>query len=425
MLEIHAKIFQIFQESEFDITLNKADFKFSENIENQLKGLNIEYENIRNEILSVEIDNFPVKIYKDFSSYLKLNIVENNNILILNMNGLPYSYITGKTYINFEKKTDNYFFSNAISFVSFIKFLKEQEVDTDEAFHFVDYFNDISRKIIFTSLSDKGRLIVKFYNNIFHFNELINLNNSLESFKNCFLEKNDHLPKFLKGSLIEHASRYESDNRIFNIFKDLNEITNNAKINFEIYLNNLSIDKIRKEYDEYKSKYFKEVSDILNNLTQKIIGLPIVIATTLFAIEKIKETQSFLIILVFIILITNIYMVLLLKINFNDLSYIKVISKQDFKTLKNNNFFKKYPTELEPFSNIKHRIIKRIKHLELICESYFWILGIFNIAIIGLIFKYLKVNNLQISIISLILLFILSISRNAILNNIRNNNLNQ
>ena len=59
-----------------------------------------------------------------------------------------------------------------------------------------------------------------------------------------------------------------------NTTAELNEITNNARINFEIYLNNLSIDKIRKEYDEYKSKYFKDVSEILNNLTQKIIGFP-------------------------------------------------------------------------------------------------------------------------------------------------------
>src|SRR5690606_4683270 len=108
-------------------------------------------------------------------------------------------------------------------------------------------------------------------------------------------------------------------------FEKLNEITNSARINFEIYLNNLSIDKIRKDYDEYKSKYFKDVSEILNNLTQKIICLPIFIATTLFAIEKVKESPIFLIIIIIAILITTIYLILLLRINFYDLKYIDTI----------------------------------------------------------------------------------------------------
>lgn len=421
MLNTHKKIFEIFKESVFEIKPDKVDFQYSESIESQLISLSIEVENIRNVTLSVEKENFPVKIYSDFNSYLKLTEVKNNNnVLILNLDNLPYSLINNSTYINFEEKNENYFFKNAISFNDFIDFLKTLEVDTEDAFHFVDYLNDISRKIVFTSLTDKGRLIIKYHNKISHFDENINLKNSLENFKNCFVEQNHHLPKFLKSSIIAYASRYDSDIRIYSVFEGLNEITNSARINFEIYLNNLSIDKIRKEYDEYKSKYFKDVSEILNNLTQKIIGLPILIATTLFAIEKVKENPLFLILLIIIILITNIYLVLLLKINFNDLTYINTISNQDFKTLKENNFFTKYPKELDIFIKIKSRITGRVKHLSIICESYFWILGITNISIAGLIFNYLNVNLILIFIISLILLFILAISRNSILNNLEN-----
>ncbi|MFV8347194.1 hypothetical protein [Flavobacterium sp. ZB4P13] len=421
MLEIHKNIFEIFKESVFEIKADKVDFQYSANIENQLIALDIEYENIRDKTISVEKENLPIKIYSEFNSYLRLTEIKNNdNILILNVGNLPYSLINNITFVNFEEEPENYFFKNTISFKGFIDFLKSQEVDTEEAFHFVDYLNDISRKIVFTSLTDKGRLIIKYYNQIFHFNERINLNNSLENFKNCFVEQNHHLPKFLKSSIIEYASRYDADNRINNVFEELNDITNSAKINFEIYLNNLSIDKIRKEYDEYKSKYFKDVSEILNNLTQKIIGLPILIVTTLFAIEKVKENSIFLILLIIVIIITNIYLVLLLKINFNDLSYIDAISNQDFKALKENNFFTKYPKELEIFTKIKSRITARVNHLELITESYFWILGITNIIMIGFISSYLNLNLTQIFIISFVLLFILAISRNSVLNNVEN-----
>ncbi|TDW52729.1 hypothetical protein EV144_1011421 [Flavobacterium sp. 270] len=421
MIDIHKKIFKIFKGSVFEIKADVIDFQYSENMEDQLIALRIEYENIRYKTISVEKENLPIKIYSEFNSYLRLTEIKSNDeVLILNIGNLPYSLINNITFVNFEEEPENYFFQNTISFKEFIEFLKSQEVDTEEAFHFVDYLNDISRKIVFTSLTDKGRLIIKYYNEIFHFNEKINLNNYLENFKNCFVEQNHHLPKFLKSSIIEYASRYDANNRINNVFGELNDITNNAKINFEIYLNNLSIDKIRKEYDEYKSKYFKDVSEILNNLTQKIIGLPILIATTLFAVEKVKENSIFLILLIIVIIITNIYLILLLKINFNDLSYIDAISNQDFKGLKENNFFTKYPKELEIFTKIKSRITARVNHLELITESYFWILGITNIIMIGFIFSYLNLNLTQIFIISFALLFILAISRNSVLNNVEN-----
>ncbi|WP_445453529.1 hypothetical protein [Flavobacterium sp. 25HG05S-40] len=424
MLETQKKIFELFNNPGFEIKADKIDFLFSENVENQLKALNIVYEKIRNQILSVEKEDLQLKIYNDFASYLKLTEVNNNlNVLILNQTGKPYSLIAGTTYIDFKEKPENYFFKNAISFYNFIDFLKTQEIDSEEAFHFVDYLNDVARKIVFTSLTDKGRLIIKYHNEIYHFNENFNLNNSLENFITCFAEQNNHLPKFLKSSIIEYASRYDIENRIFKVFEELNDITNSARINFEIYLNNLSIDQIRKEYDEYKSKYFKEVSEILSNITQKIIGFPILIASTLFAIEKVKENPLFLILLIIVILITNIYMILLLKINFNDLTYIDTISNQDFKTLKENNFFTKYPAELEIFTKIKSRIISRIKYLTIITESYFWILGVTNVATIGFVLLYLNLNYTQIFLISIILLFILAMSRNYILNDIENKSL--
>lgn len=416
MIEIHKKIYNLFTQSTFNIEVDKIVFEYSTDTETQLKELNIEIENIRNESIEVEKANFPIKIYEKYDSYLKLNEVNNQNILIINIDDKPYSYIQGDTFINFILEKENFFFINSISYTQFLNFLKEQEKDTDEAFHFVDYYNSTNRKIVFTSLTEKGRLIIKYFNEINHFDEKVDLSKHLNDFKKCFAEEKYHLPKFLKSSIIDFASRYDPENRIYKLYEELNAVINKAKINFEIYLNNLSIDKIRKDYDEYKSKYFKEVSDILNNLTQKIIGLPLLIATTLFAIEKVKENHEFLYVLIAVILITCIYLFSLLKINFNDLDYVDKLSNEDFNTLNENVFFIKYPNEIEIFSEIKQRIVNRINHLKFICQSYFWILGISNVLTIGYIFNYLKVDMKIIFLISFVLLFTMALFRNDILN---------
>jgi hypothetical protein len=418
MTDYHKKIFQIFKNSDFLINPDDIVFQYSANIEKQFSELNIDTLKIREETLTIEKSALNLNVYEKLEDYLNLNEVEKKeNVLIINKENVPFSLIDNITYTNFTLDENNFFFSNSKSFYEFIEFIKSQEIDADEAFHFVDYVNKTNRKIVFTSLSEKGRLIIKYYNEIHNFNYKKNYSTSFEDFKTCFSKDNLHLPKFLKNSIIEFSTKSKNEIRIYEFFENLESIIKTAKINFEIYLNNLSIDSIKKDYDEYKSKYFKEISEILSNITQKIIGLPIVIATTLFALEKVQISIQFLSMIVITILITNIYLILLLKINFNDLSYIKLISERDYKKLISNKFFTVFPNEKEYFIEINTRLSKRIIQLKNICETYFWIIGITNIGLNTLIFKKLHFSNGTIFIISLISFGIFAFARNYILDN--------
>ncbi|MEO0038523.1 MAG: hypothetical protein RIQ59_1734 [Bacteroidota bacterium] len=416
MTDYHKKIFEIFKNSDFLINPDDIVFQYSANIEKQFSELNIDTLKIREETLTIEKSALNLNVYEKLEDYLNLNEVEKKeNVLIINKENVPFSLIDNITYTNFTLDENNFFFSNSKSFYEFIEFIKSQEIDADEAFHFVDYVNKTNRKIVFTSLSEKGRLIIKYYNEIHNFNYKKNYSTSFEDFKTCFSKDNLHLPKFLKNSIIEFSTKSKNEIRIYEFFENLKSIIKTAKINFEIYLNNLSIDSIKKDYDEYKSKYFKEISEILSNITQKIIGLPIVIATTLFALEKVQISIQFLSMIVITILVTNIYLILLLKINFNDLSYIKLISERDYKKLISNNFFTVFPNEKEYFTEINTRLSKRVIQLKNICETYFWIIGITNIGLNVLIFKKLDFSNGTIFIISLISFGIFAFTRNYIL----------
>jgi len=416
MIDNHKHIFEIFKKSEFSINPDDIVFQYSADIEKELSDLNINFLKIREESLTVEKNDLDFYIFEKSNDYLKLNeVVKKGNVLIINKESIPLSLIDGKTFTNFIEDENNFFFSNSISFNEFIEFIKSQEMDSDEAFHFVDYVNKTNRKIVFTSLSEKGRLIINYFNEIHSFDSKINYSIPLEEFKSCFIKENLHLPKFLKNSIIEFSSKSKEEIRVNEFFENLDKIIKNAKINFEIYLNNLSIDSIKKEYDEYKTKYFKEISEILSNITQKIIGLPIVIATTLFALEKIQISLQFLAMIIITILITNIYLILLLKINFNDLAYIKTVSERDYKQLISNKFFTVFPEEKTYFTEIKTRLEKRVIQLKNICETYFWIIGITNIGLNILILNKLEISTEHIFIISLISFGIFAFTRNSIL----------
>ncbi len=417
MINYHQKIYEIFKDAEFTMNSDDIIFQYSANIEKQFSDLNIKIEKIREETINVEKNNLKVSVYERFEDYLKLNEVDKNeNVLIINKENVPFSLFDNQTFINFIQDDNNFFFSNSKSFNDFIEFIKSQDFDSDEAFHFVDYVNKTIRKIVFTSLSEKGRVIIKYFNEVHNFDNKINYSIAFENFKTCFNKENLHLPKFLKNSIIEFSTKSKKEIRIYEFFENLEGIIKTAKINFEIYLNNLSIDSIKKEYDEFKSKYFKEISEILSNITQKIIGLPIVIATTLFALERVKTSVEFMIMIIITILVTNIYLILLLNINFNDLTYIKTVSNRDYKKLISNKFFVIFEEEKKYFTDINARLEKRITQLKNICETYFWIIGITNVGLNVLIFNSLNLSTGFIFTISFITCGIFAFSRNYVLN---------
>ncbi|RYC51832.1 hypothetical protein [Flagellimonas olearia] len=415
MLETHKHIYEFCNELSFDLRGDYIEFRYNDGLIKYLQNNGISFETIRDQSIQITYQDLGFLIFQKPVGYLTIpNVRKELDILILSSDDVPLSFISNQTYLNFEQNKKFYFFSNAKHYVEFIDFLESKDQETEDAFHFIDYANGVNRKIVLTSITEKSRIILKFFKEIQDIPNDKDFSKGLNLFKNCFLQDNFNLPKFLKSSLIKFASRYDYDNRLNLVFQNLREIVDDAKMNFEIYINNLSIDKIRKDYDDYKSKYFSEVSDILKKVSQQIIGFPIVAASTLFAIEKVKSNEIFLWILAFVILVTTIYLILLLRMNFRDLKYVDQLSEKDFQSIKNNNFFIKFPDELTIFNQIKVRITTRIKNLKIVCESYFWILSVANTVLICLMLYYLKIPAGAITFIGLLILFLMIIARNKI-----------
>lgn len=399
--------FRSYQIGASNIEVNKD----SEKLE-KIKNLGFSIENLHDNDIILLKNNF--KIFNSIESFLNYNKISNvDNILILD-NNRQLSFIQNKTYINFKEKEDNHFFTNCISFLSFLKKLKELEDEIDSSFHFVDSYNRDSRKITFVSIAEKSRLTIIYENKLPFFDEKNDYNIGFKNFEKCFENENKNLARFLKTATINTVINYDSQKRLQLFFENLNSIVYKAKVNFEVYLNELSLDKIKKEYDDVKTKYFNNLSDVLSKLTTSILALPIAIATLLFSIEKVKEIQEYLYILIAVILVTSFFISSLLRINFKDLIFTNKLLDKDYNTLIENNFFTKFEEEKETFNEVKDRIIERICYLKLIIESYFWVMNISNIVIIGIILKHLNLTTVQIIIPALLLLLGVGLFRNYI-----------
>lgn len=376
--------------------------------------LNIETEKIHSK-LRLQTSSIQTKVFASVETFLKTKEITDQSNFLIYVNSNIVSYINGITFLNYQEKNDYFLIKNTRTFLEFKSFLKEQEREVDGTFHFVDSYNKDLRKIIFVSLSEKGRLNINYDLTSPLFDETQDFSRGFKRYKDCFNEENSSLTKFLKSATINLVSNFPAESRFKQYFENLNEIVDKARINFEIYLNDLSIDKIKKDYNDVKSKYFNGLSDILSKLSQNILALPVGIAAVLFAIEKIKNDTIFLYLLIAIIFVTSIYVSLLLRVHFNDLIHIQKVFTHDYQILIENNFFKNNPKESTPFSETKDRINDRVQFLKFIIESYFWVMNFTNLFIIGLLLFYLKIPDTGIILVILAILILLSIARNYIL----------
>jgi hypothetical protein len=333
------------------------------------------------------------KKFTDLNNYKSLLVLNDPKIL---------SFVDGNTFVDFEANNELFLFTNAKCYLEFIHYLKSLVASDDREFHFIDSFNFDFRRITMINFSEKGRLNISYPQNIPDFSISKDFRVGYNAFKNCFLPENKSLPKFLKSEIIKIGQNLEESLRLKIIFESLNSIVEKANINFEVFLNEVSVEKLKKDYDELKTKYFKELSDTLGKITQKIVALPIGVSASLIAIDRVSDSPHFLILLLTVIFSTSIILSILVNSNLQDLNYLEKIFTLDYKFLAENKFFSKYPKELELFSEIKQSFLDKISFYFRLSHVLFFAMNIANIFLILFIFQALKANGSAIFLLVLI-----------------------
>lgn len=318
-----------------------------------------------------------------------------------------YSFVNGDTYKNFELENTYYLFTNSKCYCDFVDFLKSLVSKDDKEFHFIDSYNIDSRRITMISFSEKGRLTMSYSINAPKLNTSIDYRKGFDLFTQCFKTENKSLPKFLKSEVIRFGQNFEEGIRFKKIFESLENITEKANINFEVYLNEISVEKLKKDYDDLKTKYFKELSETLGKITNKLIGLPIGISTSLIAIDRVSGIPQFLILLLSVILLTSIILSALINANLKDLNDLKEIFLIDYKVLSENKFFSKYPKELELFRRIKESFVGKASFYFNLSHIIYFAMNVANTFLILFIVKALKADYYAIALLGIICFIII------------------
>jgi len=357
----------------------------------------VNFERRRNKSI-VQKENLPFAYFDSYDEFISEVVKEDldQNIIIANYNNSIFTYLVdeGKSYKDF-KEFESYLISNAIVFFQSKIHFQNQSTHNEFEFEFVDFYSESARKIIFSSLIDKKRVGFVFPQaGIIELDENIDFRKSYNDFINGFNTENKTFPIFLKKSLISNLY-LETKNSYKAFFDKLEIIIKEAKLNFNVYLHELSFDDMKKDYEEYKTRYFKEQTEMLSKLSNQVIALPVSLAGTLFALYKMKESLTAVIIVLIGLALFLFYMSYIVSIYKNDLSRLIKQIEKDFDKLYQHKFFQQHKEEFHDLGNTKNWLIRRAKNLRTGLISYSIIVWLLNISV--MVFSYFMYNPFELN----------------------------
>lgn len=284
-----------------------------------------------------------------------------------------------KTFRNSLEVTD-YEITNAIHHNKLIDLLKAYSVEIN-GFHLVDLYKSVNRE--FLLISENGRKVTIKHNlqiPLFSYNIKPHYNLIEEVLSSG---KSKDLPIFFKSAIVELLGSKSKTVQIETLIEYINEIHNLALLNYNIYLNNISIDNLKSDYRVYKEKYLDKFTDILNKLSTQVIALPISFSALIFVVYRLKDEKFALGFIVFLLLVLLIYADMIIQLYRKEIKNLKSVITDDFDLILKKDLFLNFDNEKKYFETIKRRLEEKSDSLISLLSFYLPIVYLFTFGIIG------------------------------------------
>lgn len=346
----------------------ELQFKDFQSVKAFLKESSFEEYQIKHERLCIKKKDLPFIYFENVNGFVnQIKDKELDKPILINnyKEELQFLYFEkNETFINNVKSDTNFLVKNALAFREVKLLFSDLSNGNIYDIEIVDNYSLSNQVITFISLKDRtkvnlelkptGTLILD--ENIDYYSKIVNL-------KEYLLQEKKQFSVFLKNSIISNLV-YEETRKFELFFEKFDKIFHEAKLNFNVFLHELSLDKIKSDYKEYKQKYFASQNEILSKLTTQVIALPVSLSASAFSLYKLKGEFFLILILYFGLISYVVYITFILTIYFKDVVSLNKLAQRDFNILKNHLFFINNKEELDCFEEIKNDLFNRLKTLK-------------------------------------------------------------
>lgn len=206
----------------------------------------------------------------------------------------------------------------------------------------------------------------------------------IEELKTEFVKK--EFIQFFKDVIINSIHSTDIKDRFFELTKSLKLLLNLTAKDYESYVLDFAIDKIKSKFKEERNKYFESLERSIDTVSKQIVSFPLTFGATAFASYQVKDKHWILILIVIAYLLYTFIAFKVLSITDYNILCLKSDVKKEEDEIK-NGYEKVYADFKEDFIKIWTKI-RKLEGLVLILK---WILSL--LFLIFLLFALVQIFN--------------------------------
>ena len=199
------------------------------------------------------------------------------------------------------------------------------------------------------------------------------------------LDKKEFI-QFFKDVIINSIHSTDIKDRFFELTKSLKLLLNLTAKDYESYVLDFAIDKIKSKFKEERNKYFESLEKSIDTVSKQIVSFPLTFGATAFASYQVKDKPWILILIVIAYLLYTFIAFKVLSITDYNILCLKSDVNKEENEIK-NGYEKVYADFKEDFIKIWTKI-RKLEGLVLILK---WILSL--LFLIFLLFALVQIFN--------------------------------
>ena len=217
---------------------------------------------------------------------------------------------------------------------------------------FAQFHNNTTRT--FTIISKEyGVFQVGYILPKFEFFYSINIVGKTGRLKNDFQKK--EFIQFFKEIVVASVHSTAEKERFQTLLKQLDSIIDLTSKDYESYVSNFAVDKIKSEFREERESYFENIDRSISSIGKQVVSFPLTFAASVFASYKVQDKPGVILLILFAYFLYTIIAILILRMTSYNVTCLKADVVAEEKEIS-TAYGKIYSEFEEDFTKIRNKI---------------------------------------------------------------------
>jgi len=276
----------------------------------------------------------------DFINRIKISIeeFESYNLILIHPKGKPESD-------RVIKKDNTLFCKNYLIYKGILEFLFQSK-------EFAQFSNESTKT--FTLISKEyGVFHLGYFPPNYQYFYSINIEGKLERLKSEFQKK--EFIQFFKEIVVTSVHSTIEKNRFQIIIRQLDSIIDLTSKDYEAYVSNFAIDKIKSEFREERESYFENIDRSISSIGKQVVSFPLTFAASVFASYKVQDKPGVILLILFAYFLYTVIAILILRMTSYNVKCLRLDINAEEKEIS-TAYGKIYSNFEADFNKIKKKV---------------------------------------------------------------------